>query len=60
MVYSEAFNGLPPAVEEAVYQRIVDLLSENNAQSEEARRSADDRRAILEILTETKPDSPRH
>lgn len=58
MVYSEAFDGLSPAVKEAVYRRMLDRLSGNDAHAESARLAADDRRAILEILTDTKPDFP--
>jgi hypothetical protein len=58
MVYSEAFDGLPPAVRQAVYRRMLDRLSANDPRTEYARRPADDRRAILEILRETKPDFP--
>jgi hypothetical protein len=62
MVYSEAFDGLPPAVKEAVYRRILDRLSapDGHLHAEFARVSSDDRRAILEILRDTKPDFPGH
>jgi hypothetical protein len=58
MVYSEAFDGLPSAVRHAVYGRMLDRLSANDARAEYGRRSADDRQAVLEILRETKPDFP--
>ena len=58
MVYSEAFNGLSPAVKEAVYRRMVDVLSRSDPPATRARLTADDRRAILEILRDTKPDFP--
>jgi len=58
MVYSEAFDGLPAAVKTAVYSRMIETLS-NDTASSRLRVSADDRRAILEILRETKPDFPR-
>jgi hypothetical protein len=58
MVYSEAFDGLSPAVKEAVYARMIDLLSGNDARPRYARISAADRRAVLEILRETKPGFP--
>src|SRR5206468_6738639 len=50
MVYSEAFNGLSPAVQDAVYRRMIDRLSESGAEAADARLSSGDRRAILEIL----------
>jgi hypothetical protein len=58
MVYSEAFDGLPAAVKQAVYRRMLDRLSAYDARAEHARRAADDRQAVLEILRETKPDFP--
>jgi hypothetical protein len=58
MVYSEAFDGLPPVVKQTVYGRMVDRLSANDARAEYARRSTGDRQAVLEILRETKPDFP--
>jgi len=58
MVYSEAFDGLSPAVKQAVYRRILEILSGNEAPSARLRLNNDDRRAILEILRETKADFP--
>jgi hypothetical protein len=60
MVYSEAFDGLPPAVKEAVYRRMLDNLSQKDRLTAPARQIVDDRRAILEILRDTKPDFPGH
>lgn len=60
MVYSEAFDGLSPAVKEAVYRRMIDVLSRTDAGAGRAGLTADDRRAILEILRDTKPDFPGH
>jgi hypothetical protein len=58
MVYSEAFDGLSPAVKEAVYRRMLDILSGSDARTKYARLTADDRHAVLEILRDTKPDFP--
>ena len=58
MVYSEAFEGLSRAVKEAVYGRMIDILSGHDAPTKYARVSAEDRRAVLEILRATKPDFP--
>ena len=58
MVYSEAFDGLPPAVKQAVYRRMLATLSGTDAPGARLRLSADDRRAILEILRDTKADFP--
>jgi hypothetical protein len=59
MVYSEAFDGLPASVKSTVYARMIDILSSDTASSR-LRVSADDRRAILEILRDTKADFPAH
>jgi hypothetical protein len=56
MVYSEAFDGLPPAIKAAVYRRMLDVLSANDPRA--TRAQLDDRRAALEILRDTKPDFP--
>jgi hypothetical protein len=56
IVYSEAFDGLPSAVKEAVYSRIADTLSRRVSEAGNEGRSAADRRAVLEILADTKPD----
>ena len=60
MIYSEAFDGLPAAVKQAVYARMLDVLSSPDLRVSDARVSAADRRAVLEILRETKPDFPGH
>jgi len=59
MIYSEAFDGLPPTVKQVVYQRMLDVLSSEAPRALGiARATADDRRAVLEILRETKSDFP--
>jgi len=58
MVYSEAFDALPPTVKQAVYARMRDVLSGNPRRPASIRLSAEDRQAILEILRDTKPDFP--
>src|SRR5262249_46428235 len=60
MVYSNAFDGLPAAVKDAVYHRMLEILSGNDTRSASAQLSAADRRAVIEILRETKPDFPSH
>ena len=59
MVYSEAFDGLPAAVKK-LYARMIDVLSSPDQRVSDARMSAADRRAVLEILRATKPDFPGH
>ena len=58
MVYSEAFDGLSTPVKNAVYNRMLDVLSGHEARSAHVRLTAADSRAILEILKDTKPDFP--
>jgi hypothetical protein len=58
MVYAPAFDGLPPEVRQAVYKRMREILSGVHVPVAYARISADDRRAVEEILRETKPDFP--
>lgn len=58
MIYSEAFDALPGAAREQIYQRLFDVLTGKNTDQKFARFSPEDRRAILEILRETKPQLP--
>ena len=58
MVYSDAFEALPAEVKRAIYRRMRDTLSSTDAPGTLARLGDDDRRAILEILQDTKPDFP--
>jgi hypothetical protein len=46
-------------VKTAVYTRMIGTLSEIDATAPRLRVSAEDRRAILEILRDTKSDFPR-
>ena len=54
-IYSPAFDALPLPVKEAVYRRLRQVLSGADAAPRYARLSPADRRAIREILRETKP-----
>ena len=58
MIYSEAFDGMPEAARERIYRRLFDVLTEKEKAPRFARLSPDDRRAILEILRDTKRDLP--
>lgn len=55
LIYSPAFDALPPEVKLYVTQRLHDILTGQYKSEEFAHLSAEDRKAILEILTETKP-----
>ena len=62
MVYTDAFDGLPLRAKDAVYRRMWDVLSGADADPRYAHLSAADRRAIREILRDTKSrpaDRPR-
>ena len=56
LIYSEPFDGLPANAKAAVYARMWEVLSGQERDKRYAVLSAGDRRAITEILTETKPD----
>jgi hypothetical protein len=58
MVYSAAFDHLPREVRTAVYERLEATLTDGDMEPKYSHVSPDDRRAILEILRETKPDWP--
>lgn len=60
MIYSAEFNALPSEVKQRVYRRLNEVLSNQDQSEKFARLSEDDRRAILEILRDTKPDWPGH
>jgi hypothetical protein len=57
MIYSEAFDALPDTARNAVYVRLLDVLSGKNTSPKYRHLSAGDRQAILEILRDTKKDS---
>jgi hypothetical protein len=56
LVYSAAFDGLPDAMQRYVAERLRTVLTGRDASGAFTHLSADDRAAILEILTETKPE----
>ena len=60
MIYSEAFDALPPAGREAVYSRMWQILSGAESGRRYARLSREDRTAVLEILRDTKKDLPAY
>ncbi|MCA9146381.1 MAG: hypothetical protein KDB05_26545 [Planctomycetales bacterium] len=56
MIYSLSFDHLPDTMKQYVLSRLHDLLTGKDTSEEFSHLSSDDRKAILEILTETKPD----
>jgi hypothetical protein len=60
MIYSEAFDGLPEQARSRVYQRLWEVLTGRDQSAAFAHLTANDRRAILQILGETKRDLPEY
>ena len=57
MIYSPAFDGLPPAIKQAVYRRHAHHSHRQPfADSRYAHLSPVSRDAVLDILRDTKPD----
>ena len=60
LIYSEAFDGLPPIVRERIYKRLWEVLTGADQTPAYALLTAADRTAIREILLETKKDLPEY
>ncbi len=60
MIYSAAFDAMPDVVRARVYQRLYDVLSGKEQSEKYARLTAEDRKAILEIVRDTKPNLPAY
>jgi hypothetical protein len=60
MIYTEAFDGLPPEAREAIYRRMWQILSGEEKSKKYQRLSLADRRATVEILRETKKGLPAY
>lgn len=58
MIYSPAFDALPAAAKSAVYDRLWQVLSGRDTAAKYARLTPADRRAVVEILRDTKTDLP--
>jgi len=58
MIYTPAFDALPRPALDAIYARLWRVLSGSDANARYARLSKADRRAIVEILRETKAGLP--
>ena len=58
LIYSEAFEQLPTASKDCVLQKLWDVLSGTDVSEKYSHLSQDDRRAIREILLQTKSDLP--
>jgi hypothetical protein len=60
LIYSEAFDALPAAAKDTFYQRLWKVLSGEDQSADFASLSKTDRKAILEILLETKSGLPEY
>ena len=60
MIYGRAFDGLPPQAKEAIYRRMWEILSGEDRGARYSDLSSEDRRAIIEILRDTKKDLPSY
>jgi hypothetical protein len=58
LIYSASFDALPGPVRDAIYSRLYEILSGKDQSPQYAYLSAADRRAILEILRDTKTGLP--
>jgi hypothetical protein len=60
MIYTEAFDALPVAAKTAVYERMWEVLSGKETRQAYARLTTAERRAVIEILRETKEGLPEY
>ena len=58
LIYSPEFDALPALMKEYVYRRLHEVLTGRDASADFAHLSEEDRTAVLEILTATKPNLP--
>jgi hypothetical protein len=58
LIYSEAFDALPEKMREHVYRRLWRILNEKDSSPAYERIPSETKRAILEILAETKKGLP--
>ncbi len=59
MIYSAAFDNLPPRARDRIYQRLHEILTGKDQGEKFAALSGADRQAALEIVRETKPNLPQ-
>jgi hypothetical protein len=60
LIYSPAFDALPPLIKLPIYRRLWKVLSGDAREPRYRVLSRDDRRAVVEILRDTKPDLPAY
>jgi hypothetical protein len=60
LIYSSAFDALPPLAKDPIYRRMWQVLSGDAREPRYRSLSLADRRAIVEILKDTKPNLPAY
>ena len=60
LIYGAQFDALPDTIRERIYQRLYDILTGKDQDRKFANLSPNDRRAIFEILRDTKPGLPAY
>ena len=60
LIYSAAFDSLPAPLKTIIYQRLWDILTGINTSPDYQKLTPESKRAILEILAETKPGLPAY
>lgn len=60
LIYSESFSALPAPLKDRVLARLAAILQGGEASDRYAYLEADEKRRILEVLTETHPEARRH
>jgi hypothetical protein len=60
MIYSAAFDALPADAKDAIYKRMWQVLSGDDQGQKYSRLTLADRRAVVEILRDTKKDLPSY
>jgi hypothetical protein len=60
MIYSDAFDTMPDAAKDRVYRRVFEVLNGADKSEKFAKLSEEDRRNILAILRDTKPNLPSY
>ncbi len=58
LIYSPSFDAISPPIKEVILQKLHDILTGKNTDEQFARLTPEDRKAILEILLETKRTLP--
>lgn len=60
LIYTDAFDALPALAKDAVHRRMWEVLSGAATEGRYATLTLDDRRAVVEILRDTRPDLPAY